>query len=70
MENNPRPVDVAVSRPIGESYAGKDSQLDVAVRVGGATAGAIGLECDRRRLAVNNSPSADRQARRPIALTY
>ena len=32
MENNPRPVDVAVTRPIGESYAGKDSQLDVAVR--------------------------------------
>jgi C-terminal processing protease CtpA/Prc len=32
MENNPRPVDVAVSRPIGESYTGKDSQLDVAVR--------------------------------------
>ncbi|MGA7240904.1 MAG: S41 family peptidase, partial [Bryobacteraceae bacterium] len=32
MENNPRPVDVTVSRPIGESYMGKDSQLDVAVR--------------------------------------
>ena len=32
MENNPRPVDVAVSRPIGESYTGKDSQLDVSVR--------------------------------------
>jgi len=32
MENNPRPVDVAVSRPIGESYTGKDSQLDVAVK--------------------------------------
>jgi C-terminal processing protease CtpA/Prc len=32
MENNPRPVDIAVSRPIGESYTGKDSQLDVAVR--------------------------------------
>ena len=32
MENNPRPVDVAVTRPIGESYTGKDSQLDVAVR--------------------------------------
>jgi hypothetical protein len=32
MENNPRPVDVPVSRPIGESYTGKDSQLDVAVR--------------------------------------
>jgi C-terminal processing protease CtpA/Prc len=32
MENNPRPVDVTVSRPIGESYTGKDSQLDVAVK--------------------------------------
>jgi Tol biopolymer transport system component/C-terminal processing protease CtpA/Prc len=32
MENNPRPVDVAVTRPIGESYTGRDSQLDVAVR--------------------------------------
>ncbi len=32
MENNPRPVDVPVSRPIGESYTGKDSQLDAAVR--------------------------------------
>lgn len=32
MENNPRPVDIAVSRPIGESYAGKDSQLDAAVK--------------------------------------
>jgi len=31
MENNPRPVDIAVSRPIGESYLGKDSQLDLAV---------------------------------------
>ena len=32
MENNPRPVDVPVTRPIGESYAGRDSQLDAAVR--------------------------------------
>ena len=32
MENNPRPVDVAVSRPIGESYTVKDSQLDAAVK--------------------------------------
>ena len=32
MELNPRPVDVPVSRPIGESLLGKDSQLDVAVR--------------------------------------
>ncbi|HEY8559653.1 MAG TPA: S41 family peptidase [Pyrinomonadaceae bacterium] len=32
MELNPRPVDVSVSRPIGESLTGKDSQLDRAVR--------------------------------------
>ena len=32
MELKPRPVDVPVTRPIGESLAGKDSQLDVAVR--------------------------------------
>ena len=32
MELNPRPVDVLVTRPIGESLTGKDSQLDAAVR--------------------------------------
>ena len=32
MELNPRPVDVPVTRPIGESLTGKDSQLDRAVR--------------------------------------
>jgi len=32
MELNPRPVDIPVTRPIGESYTGKDSQLDVAVK--------------------------------------
>jgi tricorn protease len=32
MELNPRQVDVPVTRPIGESLTGKDSQLDVAVR--------------------------------------
>ncbi len=32
MELNPRPVDVLVSRPIGETYTGKDSQLDMAVK--------------------------------------
>ena len=32
MELHPRPVDVPVTRPIGESYAGKDSQLETAVR--------------------------------------
>jgi tricorn protease len=31
MEMHPRPVDVPVVRPIGESYTGKDSQLDAAV---------------------------------------
>ena len=44
MEMNPRPVDVLVERPIGESYTGRDSQLDAAVRellkiVGTKTAG-------------------------------
>ncbi len=32
MELNPRPVDVPVTRPIGESLLGKDSQLEAAVR--------------------------------------
>lgn len=32
MELKPRAVDVPVVRPIGESYAGSDSQLDAAVR--------------------------------------
>jgi tricorn protease len=31
MEMHPRPVDVAVKRPVGESYTGKDAQLDTAV---------------------------------------
>jgi C-terminal processing protease CtpA/Prc len=33
MEMHPRPVDVPVTRPMGESYTGKDSQLDAAVKV-------------------------------------
>jgi C-terminal processing protease CtpA/Prc len=33
MELNPRPVDVEVVRPVGESYSGRDSQLDAAVDV-------------------------------------
>ena len=32
MELHPRPVDVPVSRPVGESYTGRDSQLDAAVK--------------------------------------
>jgi C-terminal processing protease CtpA/Prc len=32
MENNPRPVDLHVERPIGESYTGKDVQIDTAVK--------------------------------------
>jgi Tol biopolymer transport system component/C-terminal processing protease CtpA/Prc len=32
MELHPRPVDIAVSRPVGESETGKDSQLDAAVK--------------------------------------
>jgi C-terminal processing protease CtpA/Prc len=31
MEMHPRPVDVPAKRPVGESYSGKDSQLDTAV---------------------------------------
>ena len=33
MELNPREVDVEVVRPMGESYTGRDSQLDAAIRV-------------------------------------
>jgi tricorn protease len=33
MELHPRPVDVPVTRPLGESALGRDSQLDAAVRV-------------------------------------
>jgi tricorn protease len=32
MELNPRPVDITVTRPIGESLIGTDSQLETAVR--------------------------------------
>jgi hypothetical protein len=32
MEMKPRPVDIPVQRPIGESYTGKDVQLDAAVK--------------------------------------
>jgi len=32
MERNPRPVDVPVTRPIGETYTGRDSQLEAAVK--------------------------------------
>jgi Tol biopolymer transport system component/C-terminal processing protease CtpA/Prc len=32
MERNPRPVDIEVTRPIGETLTGKDSQLDTAVK--------------------------------------
>ncbi|HEV8427113.1 MAG TPA: LpqB family beta-propeller domain-containing protein [Pyrinomonadaceae bacterium] len=32
MERNPRPVDIEVTRPIGETLTDRDSQLDVAVR--------------------------------------
>jgi C-terminal processing protease CtpA/Prc len=32
MEQAPRPVDVTVKRPVGESYTGRDSQLDAAVK--------------------------------------
>ena len=32
MELNPRPVDISVTRPIGETLTGKDSQLDAAIK--------------------------------------
>jgi hypothetical protein len=32
MEMYPRPLDIAVDTPLGEGLAGKDSQLDAAVR--------------------------------------
>ncbi|HUL71815.1 MAG TPA: S41 family peptidase [Vicinamibacterales bacterium] len=32
MERHPRPVDVAVTRPLGETRAGTDAQLDEAIR--------------------------------------
>jgi tricorn protease len=32
MEMYPRPVDIPVVRPIGESYTARDSQLDAAVK--------------------------------------
>ena len=32
MERNPRPVDINVTRPLGESYTDRDAQLDAAVR--------------------------------------
>ncbi|HLU25586.1 MAG TPA: S41 family peptidase [Longimicrobiales bacterium] len=32
MELAPRPVDVPVQRPVGESYTGRDSELDAAIR--------------------------------------
>jgi C-terminal processing protease CtpA/Prc len=32
MEQSPRQVDVAVKRPVGESYSGRDTQLDAAVK--------------------------------------
>jgi tricorn protease len=33
MERHPRPVDVPITRPVGESLRGVDSQLDAAIRV-------------------------------------
>jgi C-terminal processing protease CtpA/Prc len=33
MERNPRPVDIEVERPAGESYSGRDTQLERAVQV-------------------------------------
>jgi hypothetical protein len=33
MEQAPRQVDLPVTRPVGESYTGKDAQLDAAIKV-------------------------------------
>jgi C-terminal processing protease CtpA/Prc len=49
MELKPRPVDVAVTRPIGESLAGKDSQLDAAVEALLGQLGAITTTSEARR---------------------
>jgi hypothetical protein len=46
MELNPRPVDVAVTRPVGETLDGRDSQLDAAVR---ELLGQLGQRADARR---------------------
>ena len=46
MELNPRPVDVAVTRPLGETPAGLDSQLDAAVR---ELLGGLGRGSDARK---------------------
>jgi tricorn protease len=32
LEQQPRPVDVAIKRQVGESYSSRDAQLDTAVR--------------------------------------
>jgi hypothetical protein len=32
MELHPRPVDIEVARPLGETYQQRDSQLDAAVK--------------------------------------
>ena len=44
MEMHPRPVDVPVKRPVGESYTGKDVQLDTAVAELLKQLGAIGTK--------------------------
>jgi hypothetical protein len=32
MEFHPRPVDVPIAKPVGESYLDRDSQLETAVK--------------------------------------
>jgi tricorn protease len=44
MELHPRPVDVTVDRPVGESYSGHDAQLDSAVRQLLSDIGSLHLE--------------------------
>jgi C-terminal processing protease CtpA/Prc len=42
MEGHPRPVDIPVSRPLGESFQHRDSELDAAVQSLLGTAGDLG----------------------------
>jgi Tol biopolymer transport system component len=63
MEMHPRPVDVAVKRPVGESYTGKDSQLDAAVAELLKQIGAVGTKTTAgqgqpRRAALQESGAA------------
>lgn len=49
LEQRPRAVDIPVERPMGESYSGRDSQLEAAVK-------ALLSQLDARRAAAPRSP--------------